>query len=179
MSPLWHPSVCVCVCACASIIVRPTMIPANCFSSILLGPCLQRSYASAALSRTLSLSLSLCNGLVPHSVRVLKISEVTFTRVSCPPRASSASFASAAGVAWLLCANSVLIQKLFYAVKRTCDRQRKGGWWGWGEGGGEGGNCLVTCPIGQIKTHFLSFCTWPTMRLINKFQHLWPDSLMN
>lgn len=36
------------------------------------------------------------------------------------------SVASVAGVALLLCANSALIQKLFYAVNRTCDRQRGG-----------------------------------------------------
>lgn len=51
--------------------------------------------------------------------------------VSVPPRASSESLASVAGVASLLCANSALIQKLFYAVKRTCDGQR-------GVEGGEG-----------------------------------------
>lgn len=37
---------------------------------------------------------------------------------------SSVLFASVAEVASLLCANSALIQKLFYAVKRTRDRQR-------------------------------------------------------
>lgn len=50
--------------------------------------------------------------------------------MSRPPRASSLSLASVSRVAGLLAANSALIQKLFYAVKRTCDKQG---------GGGEGG----------------------------------------
>ena len=49
------------------------------------------------------------------------------------PPLSSVLFASVAGVASLLCVNSALIQKLFYAVKRTRDRQRGV------EGGEEGG----------------------------------------
>lgn len=52
-------------------------------------------------------------------------------------RASSVPSASVAGVALLLCANSALIQKLFYAVNRTCDREREG-WEGSGRGGGRG-----------------------------------------
>lgn len=53
-------------------------------------------------------------------------------------RASSVPSASVAGVALLLCANSALIQKLFYAVNRTCDREREVGGQR-GVGGGEGG----------------------------------------
>lgn len=55
---------------------------------------------------------------------------VDFAQVSRPPRASSLSLASVSGVAVLLAANSALIQKLFYAVKRACDKQG-----GWGVGG--------------------------------------------
>lgn len=69
---------------------------------------------------------------------LFSFSEVAFVRVSRSPLVPlSVSFASVAGVALLLCANSALIQKLFYAVKRTCDRQR--GRWGSVEGGGGGG----------------------------------------
>lgn len=74
----------------------------------------------------------------------------------------SVSFASVAGVALLLCANSALIQKLFYAVKRTCDRQRGG--WGVGgggrervgrEGGGKTTNFLGTRILGHMHNNHL------------------------
>lgn len=52
---------------------------------------------------------------------------VGFAQVSRPPRASSLPLASVSRVAALLAANSALIHKLFYAVKRACDKQGEGG----------------------------------------------------
>lgn len=71
-----------------------------------------------------------------------------------PPRASSVSFASVAGVALVLCANAALIQKLFYAVKGTCDRQSGGGG---GGGAGEARHFLVTCPLGHVHNNSSGF----------------------
>lgn len=112
----------------------------------------------------LSLLPSLCRSLWDGLVR-LSLSEFEVfwggvrSSVSVPPRASSVLFAGVAGVASLLCVNSALIQKLFYAVKGTCDRQRGveggeewGGRGGW-VGGGQGNNFLVTCPIGHIQNN--------------------------
>jgi len=45
---------------------------------------------------------------------------------SFPLSASSAGLQCWAEVASLLCANSALIQELFYAVKGTCDREKEG-----------------------------------------------------
>lgn len=46
---------------------------------------------------------------------------------SFPLSASSVGLQCWAEVASLLCANSALIQELFYAVKGTCDREKEGG----------------------------------------------------
>lgn len=81
---------------------------ANCFSSMLLD----------------APSPTLCDGFV-----FLLRPRVEGSPVSArlrPPRASSLSLASVSRVAVLLPANSALIQKLFYAVKRTCDKQGGG-----------------------------------------------------
>lgn len=112
-------SVCVSVCVHWAK-VKLTRIPANCFSSILQDlvgkdplPLCCRLSASAA-------SLSLWDGLVWLSQSEFEVFwGGVRSSVSVP-----LVFASVAGVASLLCVNSALIQKLFYAVKRTCDRQR-------------------------------------------------------
>lgn len=58
----------------------------------------------------------------------------------------------------MLCVNSALIQKLFYAVKRTCDRQRGGEGEEWGRTGEGGwGHFLVTCPLSHIQNKSLVF----------------------
>lgn len=63
---------------------------------------------------------------------------------------------SVAGVASPLCVNSALIQKLFYAVKRTCDRQREGeeAREEEEEKGGARQHFLVTCPLGHVQNNF-------------------------
>lgn len=106
-----------------------TRIPANCFSSILQDlvgkdplPLCCRLSASAA---SLSLCLSLWDGLVCLSLSEFEVFwGGVRSSVSVPLVPLLCCFASVAGVASLLCVNSALIQKLFYAVKRTCDRQR-------------------------------------------------------
>lgn len=99
------------------------------------GPRRQRSPASLSRVRSLSLSLSV-SGMDSSASRPAKFGVFWGGRgslerlnprrvalsVSVPP--SSVLLASVAEVASLLCANSALIQKLFYAVKRTRDRQR-------------------------------------------------------
>lgn len=87
------------------------------------------------LSPSRALSLSLWDGLVRLWLSGVFLRWPRIAWVSSPRRgALSASgpqllpllccFAGVAWVASLLCVNSALIQKLFYAVKRTCDRRR-------------------------------------------------------
>lgn len=119
------------------------------------GSCLQRSPSSLLLSDA-SLSLSLWAGLVCPNQSLKIFAGVVRSSVFTPSRhslclrpsyASSGLFWSAAGVASLLCVNSALSRNFFYAVKRTCDRQRgvEGG-----EEGREGG--------GVWRKHFLDTC---------------------
>lgn len=126
----------VCECVCVHWAkVKLTWIPANCFSSILQDlvgkdplPLCCRLSASAA---SLSLSLSGMDSSVSCYQKFFG-GGWGFARVSSPlslclgPQLLPllCCFASVAWVASLLCVNSALIQKLFYAVKRTCDRQR-------------------------------------------------------
>lgn len=94
-----------------------------------------------ALALSLSLLLSHWDGLDHLALPGFEVfwggvrssASVPLAPLLCP-------FASVAGVALPLCANSALIQKLFYAVNRTCDRQRGGkersgeeGGVGWGQ----------------------------------------------
>lgn len=116
--------------------MKLTRIPANCFSSILqdlVGKDPLPLSLSLARARSLSLPVS---GMDSSASRPAKFGVFWGGRgslerlhprrvalsVSVPP--SSVLLASVAEVASLLCANSALIQKLFYAVKRTRDRQR-------------------------------------------------------
>lgn len=94
------------------------------------GPCRQRSSCLCCLALPLGWTRP------PLATRIWSFLRWRSLECLGPPRASSVSSASVAGVALLLCANSALIQKLFYAVKRTCDRQRGGGRGGkeWGRG---------------------------------------------
>lgn len=119
--------------------VKLTRMPTNCFSAILVDVTMPRL---CCRSRTDASSASTLG-------RLLLLLPLLFSFYSpalwgvWPPlvRASSVPSASVAGVALLLCANSALIQKLFYAVKRTCDRGsegREGIGWGWGWGGVQG-----------------------------------------
>lgn len=107
--------------------VKLTRIPANCFSSILQDLIGKDPLASLLLSLPWLLSVADSSASGDQSLR---FSEVAFEclradvsrSLSRSPCAASQLFGSVAGVASLLCVNSALIQKLFYAVKRTCDK---------------------------------------------------------
>lgn len=118
------------------------------------GPCRQRSSSLCCLSHSLALPLGLTR---PPLSWVWSLQRWRSLKWLGPPRASSVSFASVAGVALLLCANSALIQKLFYAVKGTCDRQSGGGGEERRGEGGEARHFLVTCPLGHVHNNSSGF----------------------
>lgn len=110
------------------------------------GPCGQRSqplWCSRRLSGELvCLSLSKVGRFFLRwpLLECLPPCRVTLS-VAVPPLPLQVLFGNVAGVASPLCVNSALIQKLFYAVNRACDRQRGTGWvepWGFWGGGADG-----------------------------------------
>lgn len=103
-----HGTIECCTWACMCVCIEKSNLP-ECWQMASL-PCCKM------------LCLCLCLSLCDESVRLLR-PRVEFARVSRPPRASSLSLTSVSRVAVLLAANSALIQKLFYAVKRACDKQ--------------------------------------------------------
>ena len=170
--------VCVCVCMCTCVFTfteQKSHLPGSRQAASLPSfrtlsakiPCLSAAVSlSLCLSVSLSLTLSLGWTRPPLAIRVWSFWRWLSLECLGPPRASSVSFASVAGVASLLCANSALIQKLFYAVKGTCDRQRgvegrRGV--GKGRGGGKATLFSYLSPWPQSKP-FHGLSTWPAAR---------------
>lgn len=128
-----------------------TRIPGNCFSSIL---------QDLDAEDPLPLCCPCCFLSLFTIVSPLSAVFRSFRRCWCSPHpvvlqsssASSLLFGSVVGVASPLCVNSALIQELFYAVKRTCDKQKgvEGGV-GVGVGWGVRQQFSLFVPFGHIQ----------------------------